>query len=310
MSEDRKDEVAELRVQLAVLEREKRAWEGTDRERERLSHSLDERVKELGCLYGVSRLFDSLCEDLDAILQRIAELLPESWQYPAVTEGRILFEERSYATPDFRTSPWRLGAPIQLADQPAGFVEVYYQKEMPPAGEGPFLEEERLLIDAVADRIGKEVLRIRAQKQLAVERAVIENKNTALREVLDRVQLEKEEVGVQVQANVERIIMPVLRALEEQSPRDLHEYIALLKRDLEEITAPFAHRIVAEFASLTPTEIQICGMVRRGLSTKEIARLRFISPATVSRHRESIRRKLDLTSKSVNLASYLNSHMA
>ena len=63
------------------------------------------------------------------------------------------------------------------------------------------------------------------------------------------------------------------------------------------------------FASLSPVEIQICTMIRSGLATKEIAALRHISPITVHRHREHIRKKLGLTNRKVNLASYLNSMM-
>jgi DNA-binding CsgD family transcriptional regulator len=61
---------------------------------------------------------------------------------------------------------------------------------------------------------------------------------------------------------------------------------------------------------LTPVEVQTCNMIKNGLSTKEIAKLRGISPATVSRHREHIRKKLGITNKKVNLATYLNVLMA
>ena len=56
---------------------------------------------------------------------------------------------------------------------------------------------------------------------------------------------------------------------------------------------------------LTPVEIAISTMIRNGLSTKEIAQLRCISPATVRRHRENIRRKLGLKNRKVNQATYL-----
>ncbi len=49
-------------------------------------------------------------------------------------------------------------------------------------------------------------------------------------------------------------------------------------------------------------------MIRSGLTTKEVARMRHVSPATVSRHREHIRRKLGLTNKDINLATYLQAY--
>jgi DNA-binding CsgD family transcriptional regulator len=48
-------------------------------------------------------------------------------------------------------------------------------------------------------------------------------------------------------------------------------------------------------------------MIRNGMRTKEIAQLRGVSTATINRHREHIRRKLNITNRQVNLASYLQS---
>jgi DNA-binding CsgD family transcriptional regulator len=88
------------------------------------------------------------------------------------------------------------------------------------------------------------------------------------------------------------------------------DYLLLLKRNLEEIVSPFTNKLSKEFMILTPVEVQICNMIKNGLSTKEIAKLRGISPATVSRHREHIRKKLGITKKEVNLATYLSALMA
>jgi len=57
-------------------------------------------------------------------------------------------------------------------------------------------------------------------------------------------------------------------------------------------------------------EIQICDYIKNGFSTKDIAQLRGIAIATVSRHREHIRKKLNLTNKKINLVTYLNNFMS
>ncbi len=41
-----------------------------------------------------------------------------------------------------------------VRDQPAGRIEVFYIEQRPHADEGPFLKEERKLLDSIADRIG------------------------------------------------------------------------------------------------------------------------------------------------------------
>ena len=165
------------------------------------------------------------------------------------------------------------------------------------------------LIDAISERIGRAIERIRAQQQLQVERTALENKNIALREVLDRVQEEKNDMGDRIQYNVDKIIMPILYALESETPPDQLGYLRMLKDNLEEITSSFSNRLSKEFASLSPVEIQICNFIKNGFTAKEIANLRRISAATVNRHREHIRKKLRLTGKKVNLTTYLHTFM-
>ena len=299
-----------LRERVAELEAEARQRAVEAEHMATVEHALTERVKELNCLYGISRTVDHCGGSLDRLLQGTVDLLPASWQYPEVTCARITFEQRQYATANFKTSRWKQVARIDVGGKQAGTVEVYYLRKRPACDEGPFLKEERLLIDAVAERMGRATERMRAQQQLEVERAALRNMNIALREVLSRVQQEKMEVGRAVQANVDKIIVPILDALEAEGSAERRGYISLLRRNLEEIAGPFAQTLSKTFMSLTPMEVRVCDMLRRGLSTKEIARLRRVSAATVARHREHIRHKLGLTNTDVNLATYLHTFMS
>lgn len=282
---------------------------GRASERIKVEHSLQERVKELSCLYGISRLIETQGNAVDKILQGTVGLIPGSWQYPDTTCARIDLDGEEYITDNFRISQWKQQANITIGRQKIGAIEVYYLEKMPTIDEGPFLKEERLLIDAISERIGRAIERIRAQQQLQVERTALENKNIALREVLDRVQEEKNDMGDRIQANVDKIIMPILYALESETPPDQLGYLRMLKDNLEEITSSFSNRLSKEFASLSPVEIQICNFIKNGFTAKEIANLRRISAATVNRHREHIRKKLRLTGKKVNLTTYLHTFM-
>ena len=296
--------------QVVELERENRGLIESKREKARLEHFLKERVKELNCLYGISQLVEQRGGSLDELLQGIVELLPPSWQYPEVTCARITFESREYLTANFTPTRWRQTSTINIKDNEVGAVEVYYLEERKPIDEGPFLKEERFLINAIAERIGRIAQRIRAEQQLQTEHRALENMNITLREVLQKVQDEKREVGRAVQANVEKIVIPILYALRDVVSSGQAGYIDLLERNLSEIASPFVNKLARTFMSLSPAEIRICHMIKNGLSTKEIAKLRNLSPSTVSRHREHIRRKLGLTNKSVNLPTYLHTFMS
>jgi len=300
------DEMHLLRKKVAELKHENRKLVELEQDRKRLEHFLKERNKELNCLYGIAKEIERSGSSLDILLQGIVELLPDSWQYPEITAGRIVFDSHEYTTPNFVRSQWRQISTINIDEKEVGAVEVYYMKEMPAIDEGPFLQEERSLIDMIAERIGRVAERIRTQKQLEVEQNVIKNMNITLREILAKVQEEKKEIGEMVQANVDKVIIPILHALDSEVSPGQKGYVALLKQNLAEITSPFTDKLSKRFMSLSPAEIQICNMIKMGMSSKEIAHIRHLSPATVHRHREHIRRKLGLTNQSVNLTTYLN----
>ena len=124
----------------------------------RLAHALTERVKELNCLYGISKLVETT-DYLEHILQGSVELLPASWQYPEVTCARIKLGKQQFQTANFRETEWSQLENIIVNGKLFGQVEVYYLEEKPQLDEGPFLKEERHLIHAVAERLGTVIAR-------------------------------------------------------------------------------------------------------------------------------------------------------
>ncbi len=278
--------------------------------------ALRERIKELNCLYAIAQLAERHADSIEDLLRDLVNFLPLSWQYPEVACARIVFEGKTYKSRRFKVTSWRQLSQILMYNEPVGEVTIFYLEECPSADEGPFLREERALLDAVAERIGTIAVRISAElelhninKQLTVEQRALRETNAALRTVLARIEEEKQEIYMDVNVNVEKIIMPVLHALSLDVPQAQRKYVDILKTNLDEITSPFVSQLSKSFHSLTPTEINICNMIRSGLRTKEIAQIRGVSGATVNRHREHIRRKLNLTNSSVNLVTFLQSNM-
>lgn len=130
------------------------------------SRILNERNKELRCLYTISRLVEDQDNSIDDILQGTVNILPYSWQYPEVACARVKFEDRTYVTGNFRETSWRQAQGIIAEKELAGCVEIFYLEEKPQIHEGPFIREERDLIDAVAERLGRIIERVRAQIRL------------------------------------------------------------------------------------------------------------------------------------------------
>ncbi len=285
-------------------------------EPDKVEIALRERIKELNCLYGVSQLAERNLHSLENLLQELVNFLPYSWQYPDVTCARILFKGKTYKSDGFKVTKWRQASRIYMFHEAVGEISVFYLEEYQPADEGPFLKEERALLDAVAEHIGTIATRISAEleleetnRQLTLEREALQESNTALRAVLARIEQEKQEIQRDIKMNVEKILMPILHAMPNQLPPAQRKYVEMLQANLEEITSPFISQLSLSYHSMTPTEIAICNMIRMGMRTKEIAEMRGVSEATVNHHREKIRRKLKINNQDVNLATYLQSSM-
>lgn len=137
--------------------------------------ALYERVKELTCLYGIANIAGQPGISLTEILDGIVEFLPPAWQYPVITFGRIVLDGHTYSTPGFPEDGQRMTTSIVVGGKCRGFVEVIYAETKPDLDEGPFLSEERSLIEAVA-----------RQTALIVERRQVEEEGAALHEQLRR----------------------------------------------------------------------------------------------------------------------------
>jgi two-component system NtrC family sensor kinase len=127
--------------------------------------ALRERVKELTCLYGIARLVARSDISLENLLQSIVELLPPAWLYPEISTARIILNGNSYLGPNFREGGHTQSADIVVSGKKRGVVEVKYVEEKPELDEGPFLKEERSLIDAVAREMSLIIERRQAEEE-------------------------------------------------------------------------------------------------------------------------------------------------
>jgi pyruvate, water dikinase len=139
----------------------------TDKPIDRILHDLQERAKELNTLYRVDELLGREDASLDDVLGEVVRTLPAGWQFPDVCAARIVIGGRVFEPSGFSPSPWVMSAPLEAQGEVAGQVEVYYTEAMPQSDEGPFLAEERKLLDAIGERLGHFVSRRRLQRVLA-----------------------------------------------------------------------------------------------------------------------------------------------
>ncbi len=112
-----------------------------------------ERVKELTCLYNIAQVAAQPNISQKEILKGVVELLPAAWQYPEITSARIVLGDAVYSTPNFCQGCQKQTADIVVRGKPRGVIEIVYSEERLKLDEGPFLKEERNLINAIARQV-------------------------------------------------------------------------------------------------------------------------------------------------------------
>ena len=277
------------------------------------AHKLQERMKEINCLYGISKIMEHTGLSLEETFQQVVNLIPPSWQYPEITCAQLLINDQSFRTGNYKNTFWKQQAKIIAYGEPIGILTVCYLEKRPDMDEGPFLAEERSLINAVAELLGQTSTRKQAEAELRESRRKLKEqnqqlkeKNIALREVMGQLRDEKVDLEKRVLTNVENLLLPLVKKMEEQGSDLDKEYLQLLEKNIAQLTSSFGTKICRLHQRLTPRENEICNMIRTGLGSKEIGKMLNLSYRSVETYRNHIRKKLGITNKKINLTSYLS----
>jgi len=171
---------------------------------DKLIESLQERSKELNCLFQVEEILSNFEDPLSESLERLIHAIPPGYQYSNHCVVKITLENKTYTSPNFVETRWVQSADVVIQEMVVGTISVYYTKEFPTADHGPFLREEAKLVKTIAERLSHYI------QHLKMRRIV-------------------EEWGVNGQRTVTspdggewRIILELLR----QTDRDLYQNIA------------------------------------------------------------------------------------
>lgn len=149
-------------------------------------------------------------------------------------------------------------------------------------------------------------LRVNTDK-LKAERLALNRKNTALNELINHVEDEKNKIKIQITRNLENQIYPLLEQMQTRLRGADARYLELVRSGLEDVSAPLSGLDDDQMSTLSPRELQLCTLIRHGMTAKEIASLMHLSSRTIEKHKENIRKKLGLAHTGSNLMSYLRS---
>jgi PAS domain S-box-containing protein len=141
---------------------------------------LQQRLKHLNCLYGLSKIVNRQGVPLEQIFQETVHLIRDAYKYPNAMCVRINFDGIQYKTDNFEKSELSRKTEIKAHGENVGAIEVYHLGGKVKNGEEPFLKEEDDLLNAVAEWLGSIAERKKAEEKLRLFRNLIERSNDCI----------------------------------------------------------------------------------------------------------------------------------
>jgi len=127
---------------------------------------LEERKKELNCLYMISKIAKTENLDIDSLMQQVVDIIPLGFRYPDISVAKAVVLDKSYENRPHTPNQWKISSPIVSSGKKKGALTLYLTQKPDPNLQKPFLKEEQELINNVCERVGKIIERIQTNEQL------------------------------------------------------------------------------------------------------------------------------------------------
>lgn len=135
---------------------------------------------------------------------------------------------------------------------------------------------------------------------------LVDELNSTIRVLLSNRSDELEKLKNNIQSNIDEMIMPYVNRIKTTRLNKTQQaYLDIIEHSIKDIFSTYNNDINKLADGLTIREKQIISLIREGKTSKEIAELLHISKRTVDTHRLSIRKKLRIKNKKVNLITFL-----
>ena len=167
------------------------------------TEELNQRVKELNCLYNISDIVQDQKVSMETILDESLNIIVQSWKYPRITYVLITWGDKEYKTKNYIKTQWHISHNIIVYNKVIGSIEVGYLEKCHEDFTGPFSKEESSLLHLISDQLGRI-----AERKLAEDKLKYANKKLELlartdpltqlsnrRDVLEKIKYEKRRFG-------------------------------------------------------------------------------------------------------------------
>ncbi|HEY3275115.1 MAG TPA: PAS domain S-box protein [Syntrophorhabdaceae bacterium] len=216
-------------------------------------------------------------------------------------------EDRARYAAGMRSAGFLQDFEVELYRRDRSTVWVSMNVRRVRGAEGRMIYDEGIVDDVTERKRAEEALRKR-ERDLEIESIRLEEANAALRVLLRHRDEDKTALENAVMDNVRELVLPYIEKLKSLHPGGTQAaYLTILEENLNSVFSPFLQKMNALYARFTPTEVQVANLIKSGKTTKEVAELMNVSAGTVNSHRNSVRNKLGLRNKQINLRTYLMS---
>lgn len=167
-------------------------------------------------------------------------------------------------------------------------------------------KDDEIFLLAIANTAAGIIERKQIETELEAQKRALEDRNTALKVLLEQREKDKEDLKANVLSNVKNLIFPAIEKINTSplSPQQ-KSLIDLIEKYTKDIVSPFINKLSSSYFDLTSTEIKIASLIKEGKTTKEIAELLALSENTIMTHRYKLRSKLGLKNEKTSLYNYL-----
>ena len=155
--------------------------------------------------------------------------------------------------------------------------------------------------------IGRDITEsVRFSKEIQEQKRKIHETNIALRVLIDQEKEKIESLEQQIQGNIRSLVLPYIDKLYQvEMEDDGYEYLDLVSGNLESIVSSFVKSLDDPAIGLSPKELLVADLIRKGKNTSEISRLLGLTTRTVETYRSAIRKRLKINRKKINLQQYI-----
>ncbi|MFH2035937.1 MAG: PAS domain S-box protein [Candidatus Zixiibacteriota bacterium] len=160
----------------------------------------------------------------------------------------------------------------------------------------------------ITERKKSEEMLKNASEKLRIEQNELRDKNIALRQILKQIEDERQDYRRQLYLDIDKSIKPFIKKIKQMVKSENLMQVESLELSINSIFAKDLDNFKSRFSKLTARESEICDLIEKGFTSKQISDKLNLSVLTVSKHREQIRKKLGLSNKNINLATHLRTH--